>query len=95
MIKKDEYIQRLHTKFDELNAEIDKLKVKVDAIKAEKIAEYQRQIEDLQGKRKAIEKMVEKVRAAGKDEWEDLKSDIDSAWDSLEDTAKPVKSRCK
>lgn len=92
MIEKDEYIQKLHTKFDELNEEIDKLKVKAEAVKTEKIAKYQRHIEDLQGKRKTIEKMVAKLRASGNERWQDLKSDLDSTWDSLEDAVKSARS---
>ena len=92
MIEKDEYIQKLHTKFDELNEEIDKLKVKAEAVKTEKMAKYQRHIEDLQEKRKTIEKMVEKIRAVGNDGWEELKLDLDNTWDSLEEALKSARS---
>jgi uncharacterized coiled-coil DUF342 family protein len=95
MIKKDEYIQKLHTKFDELNAEIDKLQAKTETVRAEEIAEYQKQIEKLKGKRKTIEKMVEKVRAAGNDSWEELKSDLDREWDALKAALKSVQSKLK
>lgn len=95
MDEKNAYLQKLHIKFDELNAKIDKMKVNAGTIRAEKQMEIQKSIKNLQAKRKAIEKMVEDLRAAGEKTWEDLKTDIDSAWDSLQEDLKRAESRCK
>jgi hypothetical protein len=95
MTQKDVYVQNLHAKLDEWNAEIDKLKTKVDAAEAEKRAEYQRQFEDLQHKRYVVENKIEKFRGAGEDAWEDLKSGVESAWSSLESAVNSAKSRFK
>ena len=38
--QKDQYVQKLHAKLDEWNAEIDKLKAKADKTSAESRVEY-------------------------------------------------------
>ena len=93
MNEKEAYIQKWHTKFDQLSKEIDKFMAKAE--EAERQTEFQRQVEGLQAKRKEIEKIVEDLRAAGEEEWADLKSEIDSAWDSLEDALNRAESRCQ
>ena len=52
MTDKDAYVQKLHAKLDEWNAEIDKLKAKADKAEADSRAEYHKQIEALREKRK-------------------------------------------
>ena len=41
MTDKDAYVQKLHAKLDEWNAEIDKLKAKADKAEADSRVEYQ------------------------------------------------------
>jgi uncharacterized coiled-coil DUF342 family protein len=93
MNEKEAYIQKWHAKFDQLSEEIDKFMAKAE--EAERQTEFQRQVEELQAKRKEIEKIVADLRAAGEEEWTDLKSEIDSAWDSLEDALNRAESRCQ
>ena len=95
MPDKDAYVQKLHAKIDEWNAEIDILKAKADRAEAESRAEYQRQIKNLQEKRNHAEKKYEEVREAGEGAWEDLKSGVQSAWDSMEEALKTARSRFK
>lgn len=95
MTDKDVYVQKLHAKLDEWNAEIDKLKAKADMAEAEKRVEYQKQIENLQKRRKEAEKKVAEVREAGEGAWEDLKSGVQNAWDSMTEEIKLAQSRFK
>jgi peptidoglycan hydrolase CwlO-like protein len=70
MADKDAYVQKLHAKLDEWNAEIDKLKAKADKAEADSRVEYQKQIENLKQKRekaqKSLPKCVRPVRVPGK-----------------------------
>jgi uncharacterized coiled-coil DUF342 family protein len=95
MPDKDAYVQKLHAKLDEWNAEIDKLKAKADQAEAESRIEYQNQIEDLHRRRKAAEKKLDDLRQAGEGAWEDLKSGVESAWGAMEDALKSARNRFK
>ena len=92
---KDAYVQKLHEKIDEWNAEIDKLKAKADKAKAESRLEFQKEIGTLQEKRKEVEKRLTKVRHAGEDAWQDLKSGAQNAWDAMEEALRSAKSKLK
>jgi hypothetical protein len=52
MPDKDPYVQKLHAELDGWNAEIAKLKARVGQEEAESRMEYQKQLEDLQKRRK-------------------------------------------
>jgi predicted nucleic acid-binding Zn-ribbon protein len=93
MPDKDAYVQRMHAKLDEWNAEIDKLKAKADKAEAESRLEYQKEIEILKERRKDAEEKLTEVSQAGEGAWEDLKAGIQSAWDSMEEAIKSARSR--
>jgi predicted nucleic acid-binding Zn-ribbon protein len=95
MSDKDAYVQKLHVKLDEWNAEIDKLKAKANKAEAESRLEYQKEIESLQRRRKAAEEKLSEVRQAGEGAWKDLKSGVQNAWDSMEEAVKSARSRFK
>jgi len=93
--QKDQYIQKLHAKLDEWNAEIDKLKAKADQVETESRMEYQNQIKNLQEKRGKAEKKITELQNAGEGAWEDLKAGAQLAWDAMEDALKSARSRFK
>ena len=93
MTRKDEYVQKLHTKLDEWSAEIDKLKAKADKAGAESRIEYQNQIKNLQQRRREAEKKVDELRSAGEGAWEDLKAGAELAWDAMEEAVKSARSK--
>jgi uncharacterized coiled-coil DUF342 family protein len=93
--QKDQYVQKLHTKLDEWNAEIDKLKAKADKAGADSRVEYQKQIKNLQEKRQTAEKKMAELRSAGEGAWKDLKTGAQKAWDSMEEALKSARSKFK
>jgi uncharacterized coiled-coil DUF342 family protein len=95
MTDKDAYVQKLHAKLDEWNAEIDKLKAKADQAQAASHVEYQKQIENLQQKRKEVESKIEEVAGAGDGALEELKSGVQGAWDSMEQALKAARTKFK
>jgi uncharacterized coiled-coil DUF342 family protein len=95
MTDKDAYVQKLHAKLDEWNAEIDKLKAKADKAEAEFRIEYEKEIENLRKRRKEAEIKLTEVRQAGEGAWEDLKSGVQNAWDSMEKALKSAQARLK
>jgi uncharacterized coiled-coil DUF342 family protein len=95
MTDKDAYVQKLHRKLDEWNAEIDRLKARGDQAEAKGRAEYHKQIQELTERRQAAQKKLEEMRQAGESAWEDLKSGVQNAWDAMEAAVKSARSRLK
>ena len=95
MLDKDLYIQKLHARLDQWNANIDKLRAKADKAEAGVRQEYFKQIEYLQGRKKEAEAKLAEMRAAGGDAWEDLKIGVGMAWDAMEEAIKSATSRFK
>lgn len=95
MKDKDAYVQELHTKIDEWNADIDKLKAKADQVEADSRIEYQKQVQALKSKRDDIEKKVSEISRSGEDAWEDLKAGADLAWEAMSEAIKSSTSRFK
>ena len=93
MSKKDAYVQKLHAKIDEWNADIDKLTAKASQVEAESKIEYQKQIETLKNKRDEVEKKVSEISRSGEEAWNDLKAGIDLAWEAMNEAVKSATSR--
>ncbi len=95
MKDKEAYIQELHAKIDEWNADIDKLTAKASQVEAESRIEYQKQIEALIDKRDDIEKKVAEISRSGGEALGDIKAGIDLAWEAMNQAIKSAASRFK
>ena len=95
MKNKEAYVQKLHAKINEWNADIDRLKAKANQVEADSRIEYQKQIEVLKSKRDDIEKKVAEISRSGEDAWEDLKAGADLAWEAMSEAIKSATSRFK
>ena len=95
MKTKEAYIQKLHAKIDEWNADIDRLKAKADQVEADSKIEYQKQMQTLKSKRDEIEKKVSEISRSGENAWEDLKAGADLAWEAMSEAIKSATTRFK
>jgi len=93
MSMKQAYEQKLQAQLDEWGTEIDKLKAKADKAEANAQLEYYKQIEELRSMQEAANKKLVEIKNASDDAWEDLKADLESAWDSLGNALKSASSR--
>ncbi|MCF8129709.1 MAG: hypothetical protein K9N10_14465 [Deltaproteobacteria bacterium] len=93
MSTKDAYVKKLHAKLDEWNAQIDKMKAKADQAEADSRIEYNKRIAELQEKRNETKEKLETLREAGEGAWEDLKSGVQLAVESMEEALASAKSR--
>jgi hypothetical protein len=55
--------------------------------------DYQRQMEKLNNKHREAEQLMAKVREADHVAWEDLKSEVQAAWDAMEAAIRSAQSR--
>ena len=92
---KDEYTRKMHSRLDQWSAEIDELSAKADQAEAHVRAEYHKQVEALRSKKDEARQHLIDLEHAGDSAWEDLKSGIEAAWDSLGEAVNSAKSRFK
>ena len=95
MENKERFIKTVHAKIDQWDAEIDKLSAKAAMIEAESKEEYYKQIADLKTKRSQIEESLAKVQHSGEEAWQDLKSGLDLAFETMSEALKSATSRFK
>jgi hypothetical protein len=95
MTLKEAYEKKMQARLDEWDAEIDLLKAKADKAKADARVEYYKQIEELKIKKQAAGVKLAELRKAGDGAWEDLKTGLESAWNSLGKAVKAAASRFK
>ena len=93
MQSKDEYIQFLHRKIDEWNADIERLRLKADKVEAETRADLQNQIDMLKSKRGDVEERLSDLTIAGTEAWKDMKSGLDLAWEATNNAFQSAVSR--
>lgn len=93
MKSREEYIQFLHRKLDEWNAEIDRLAGLKDQVEEESRAELQTQIDSLKQKRTGIEQQIREITATSAEAWDDMKSGLDLAWEAMNSAVQSAVSR--
>lgn len=92
-MQRDAYLEKLHAKIDEWNADIDKLKAKKAQVEADARIEYEQQIDALKSKRREIEGKLAELKQSGEEAWGDFKAGLDIALDSMNEAVKSAMSR--
>ncbi len=93
--KRKAYEKKLVAQLDEWNAQIDLLKAKADKVTAEAKIEYYKTIEALQRKQDVAETKLHKLKNAGDEAWEDLKTGAEKAWAEVENAFSEATSKFK
>jgi len=93
MSNRDAYVQKMKAKLDEWNADIDKLAAKAEAAEADAKITYNVQVENLRAKHAEAEQKLERLGAASEGAWEDMRTGIESAWESIGNATKDAFSR--
>ena len=95
MSAKDEFVRTMHARLDQWNAEIDALTAKADAAEANARAEYHKQLEALRGKRDHARSKLNEVESASEGAWQDLKTGVELAWESVSEAVRSATTRFK
>ena len=83
MDKRTEYVEKLSAQMVEWDNQIDLLKDKAESATSEDRFEYSNAIAVLQLKRDEAAVKLQGISAAGDDEWEELKTGTEKAWDEV------------
>jgi len=80
---KKSYLAKLASQLNDLDKKLDELKAKAASSAGTVKAEYEKTIDELRGKRKEAEEHFEKLKAASKEGWKELKNGTKKALDSI------------
>jgi len=93
--EKETYQEKIEAQLKEWGAKIDELKAKVEKSKAEVKKKYEKQVEDLRIKQKALEKKLKEFKESGEEAWEGLKPGVEKGLDDLKKTFDQTISKFK
>jgi hypothetical protein len=82
--QKEQYAKRLRQVVEDLDDQIADLEQRTQKATADAKIKLDRQLKELKQKRAVVNERLEKVKAAGADAWDDLKSGIRSAIEDLQ-----------
>jgi multidrug resistance efflux pump len=86
MTEREAYREKANARLEELQARIDLLQAKAKQAKADAKLEYERQMKDLRAQQDQIADQIGQTQVASEEAWEELKTGIDSALASLQDS---------
>ena len=95
MRTREEYIQNLKDKLDELNSKIDQLQLQGKLAEMESRQDYEQHIQRFTAKRDEILNRLQEMRHSSDEAWEDLRKGIDQAWSHLREAFDQAKSHFK
>lgn len=93
MSERDAYIEKAKAQLDQWNAEIDRIEARIREASADGETALRGMVQDLHGKRDALEQRLNETRQSGELAWSDLKAGMDSACKNLSDAIEEARSR--
>ena len=85
MANRDEYVQKLKAQIDAWNAEAARWEQKAREAQAGLKLEYQRQLEQVKGRREEMLYQLRLLQGASAGAWEDLMRGADQAWKGMQE----------
>lgn len=95
MLKKQEYLDELEKKLEQLHFNTETLRKRLDEAPEEIKQQYEEQILKLQKKIGIVTEARNKLQDAEEHAWEDMKDDLDGLWDDLVITSEGLKTWVK
>jgi len=93
MTKRDEYVAKMKTQLDDLNAQIDKLAAKSEGAKKDMQAKYKQEMADLRAQSSKASAKLEELKDAGEHAWENLVEEMDKVSDAFKHSYNYFKSQ--
>lgn len=95
MLKKNEYLDELEKKLEQLHFNVETLRQRLDEAPEEIKTQYEEQIIKLQAKINVVKEARDKLQEAEEHAWEDIKTSLDSLWNDLDNTYENIKTWIK
>ncbi|MFN2286776.1 MAG: hypothetical protein ABR578_00440 [Chromatocurvus sp.] len=90
-----EFIDRLKGQLDDIDANMGKIEKRADELEGEARKEYEKRLNDLREDRRKAQKRIDDARAAGEEQWQEIKDDAEHAWKALGNSFNYFKSHFK
>lgn len=85
MTTRNEYVETLKSRLDELNADLSKWEAKARTAKTDLRIEYEMQLEALRKHKETATEKLGELQASAGDAWKDLAAGADEAWSHMRD----------
>jgi hypothetical protein len=92
MQTREQHAGKMEKRLERWGARFDDFTAKAREAGTEAKADYQVHLEDLKSKQRAVGERFQQLKAAGDDQWESLKTGVESAWKELESSFKKLTS---
>ncbi|HUT78899.1 MAG TPA: hypothetical protein VM285_14475 [Polyangia bacterium] len=92
MQTREQHAGKMEKRLERWGAKFDGFTAKAREAGAEAKADYEVHLADLKSKQQAVGSKFQQLKAAGDDEWESLKTGVESAWKELEASFKKLTS---
>ena len=93
MTKRDEYVAKMKSQLDDLNAQLDKLAAKSEGAKKDIQAKYKQEMADLRAQSSQASAKLDELKNAGEDAWENMVAEVDKIGDALKHSYNYFKSQ--
>ncbi len=93
--EKEAYRQKMQAELDQYRARIEMLRAQAAEAGADARIEYEKHLDELEGRRKEMEAKLEKLSASGEEAFSDMKKGVASAWQELGRAVDEAASRFK
>lgn len=93
MTKKEAYEHRMRAALDELSADIERLKARTKEEGAERRAELEKLVSDMESKTTAAREKLADLKDASGDAWGDIRDGLKDAWKKIDDARQDAQSR--
>jgi uncharacterized coiled-coil DUF342 family protein len=93
--RRDQFIESVKNKLDELNQEIDQLEQKAKKAGGDAEQKYREQLSDVRKKRDELKQKLTELRAASEAQFDKLKLEAEHAWKAFKNSVSYFKSHFK
>ncbi len=93
--RRDEFINKLKSRLDDLNSEIDELEGRARKASGELEEKYREQLEDVRARREELKGKIKELRASGEAQFDKLKLEAEHAWKAFNNSVNYFRSHFK
>ena len=93
MSKRDEYVEKMKSQLDDMNAQLDKLAEKSKNAKKEMQAKYKQEMADLRAQSSQARAKLDELKTAGEDSWDSMVAEMDKVGDAFKHSYNYFKSQ--
>jgi predicted nucleic acid-binding Zn-ribbon protein len=93
MTKRDEYVKKMKSQLDDMNAQLDKLAAKSESAKKDMQAKYKQEMADLRAQSKKASAKLDELKSAGEDGWDDMVTEMEKIGDAFKHSYNYFKSQ--